>query len=426
MPKISHSLRTDPVLPSNMVMRKPTPVVRHTHLKSTALIALAFMAWTATLCNAASVISAGEQITLHSGILAEDRTIFVALPASYPSGTARYPVLYLTDAQWQFEQARATTQFLARNRIIPEMIVVGVANRDRTHDLYATRADFRRDGRVIPFPNSGNADQFLEFVAEELIPWTEKTYRTSELRVLAGHSAGGNFALHAIRVKPTLFQAVIAASPWLAWDDHKELKQLLPFVTSTKLGLRALFVTYADEGAEMRADVDALTTALTSRTGAPLRWRSVHYPDETHETTVLKSYYDGLRMIFAGYGYPRDPKTDLLAGSLDDVKSHFAKLGEQLGARLPPPEGVVNELGYQYLRTGQPELAVAAFRFNTEQHPQSANAWDSLAEGVEARGEVTEALAYYRKAVAMAEAQNLPSVETFRKHLLRLEAAQKQ
>ena len=80
------------------------------------------------------------------------------------------------------------------------MIVVGVVNRDRTRDLYATRADFRHGDRVIPFPTSGNADRFLEFVAKELIPWTEKTNPTSQLRVLAGHSAGGNFALHAIRL----------------------------------------------------------------------------------------------------------------------------------------------------------------------------------------------------------------------------------
>ena len=88
-------------------------------------------------------IPAGEQITLRSEILGEDRTVFVALPASYRSGAERYPVLYLTDAQWNFEQARASTQYLARNLIIPEMIVVGVVNRDRTRDLSATRADFR-------------------------------------------------------------------------------------------------------------------------------------------------------------------------------------------------------------------------------------------------------------------------------------------
>jgi tetratricopeptide (TPR) repeat protein len=84
-------------------------------------------------------------------------------------------------------------------------------------------------------------------------------------------------------------------------------------------------------------------------------------------------------------------------GSLDDVKSHFAKLGEQLGVPFGPPELIVYELGYQYLQAGRSELAVAAFRFNTEKHPQSANAWDSLAEGLERRGEVTEALAAYRR-----------------------------
>ena len=90
------------------------------------------------------------------------------------------------------------------------------SSRDRTRDLYATRADFRDGDRVIPFPTSGNADQFLEFVAKELIPWTEKTCPNIQACVLAGHSAGGNFALHAIRLKPDLFQAVMVASPgWL-------------------------------------------------------------------------------------------------------------------------------------------------------------------------------------------------------------------
>ncbi len=59
------------------------------------------------------------------------------------------------------------------------------------------------------------------------------------------------------------------------------------------------------------------------------------------------------------------------------------------------------------------------------QHPQSANAWDSLAEGLERRGEVSEALAAYRKAVALAEAQQLPNVEALRKHLVRLETIKK-
>lgn len=406
-------------------MRKAAQILRDVHFNCEAPIALLFIAFTLVPRSTAAVIAAGEQITLHSEVLGEDRAIFVALPTTYNSGTERYPVLYLTDAQWHFAHSWTTAQFLARNGIIPEMIVIGVTNPDRTHDLYATQADFREGDRVIPFPRSGNADQFLEFIAKELIPWTEKSYRASELRILAGHSAGGNFALHAIRRKPGLFQAVVVASPWLAWDDRKELKELVPFLASSQPHLRALFLTSADEGGEMKADIDALKAALKSRDGSPLRWSARSYPDETHDSTVIKSYYDGLRMIFAGYDYPRDPKTNLLVGSLDDIKSHFAKQGEQLGVPLEPPERIVNELGYQYLQTGRSELAVAAFRFNVEQHPQSSNAWDSQGEGLEHRGEAAEALASYRKAVALAEAQHEPNLDTLRKHLSRLDGNRK-
>ena len=188
----------------------------------------------------ASTIEGGEQFTLQSKIPGEDRAVFVSLPLSYGRTEESYPVLYLTDAQWQFEHTRATAAFLARNRLIPELIVVGVTNTDRTRDLYATRADFKQGGRAIPFPISGRADTFLEFFEKELIPWTEARYRTSPLRLLAGHSAGGNFALHAMRTKPHLFRAIITASPWLAWDERKELQSLLPFIASPDMkGVRS-------------------------------------------------------------------------------------------------------------------------------------------------------------------------------------------
>ena len=129
-------------------------------------------------------------------------------------------------------------------------------------------------------------------------------------------------------------------------------------------------------------------------------------------------------MIFADYNYPRDPDTFMLVGSLDDLKSHFVKLSEQLEAPLDLPESLVNELGYDYLRTSKSEQAVAVFRFNTEHHPQSPNTWDSLAEGYERRGETANALADYRKAVELAETQHDPGAADFRKYLDRLAAAQ--
>jgi len=106
------------------------------------------------------------------------------------------------------------------------------------------------------------------------------------------------------------------------------------------------------------------------------------------------------------------------------MKVYFSRLGERLGVSLGPPEMLVKKLGYQYLQTGRSQLGISAFRFNVDQHRESANAWDSLAEGLERSGDLPEALASYRKAVAWAEAQHDPSLAAFRKHLSRLEAAQ--
>lgn len=102
----------------------------HGKFRSKLPLALARVSFAlvAPICGAVAVIPAGEQLSLHSEILGEDRTIFVSFPGSYATGTDRYPVLYLTDAQWQFAQTRSSVEFLARSRLIPEMIVVGITS----------------------------------------------------------------------------------------------------------------------------------------------------------------------------------------------------------------------------------------------------------------------------------------------------------
>lgn len=68
-------------------------------------------------------------------------------------------------------------------------------------------------------------------------------------------------------------------------------------------------------------------------------------------------------------------------------------------------EGELNLYGYQLLGTNNAD-AVAIFRENLKRHPSSWNAHDSLAEGLVALGKKEEAIATYKKALAMApEAQ---------------------
>ena len=62
----------------------------------------------------------------------------------------------------------------------------------------------------------------------------------------------------------------------------------------------------------------------------------------------------------------------------------------------------MNLLGYQLLGEGKTAEALEYFRKNTKEHPQSWNAWDSLAEGQQKSGDLKGARESYEKALAMA------------------------
>jgi tetratricopeptide (TPR) repeat protein len=62
----------------------------------------------------------------------------------------------------------------------------------------------------------------------------------------------------------------------------------------------------------------------------------------------------------------------------------------------------INLQGYALLGEGKVDEAIAVFRKNTVEHPGSWNVWDSLAEGLETKGDKAGAVENYRKALAMA------------------------
>ncbi len=64
-------------------------------------------------------------------------------------------------------------------------------------------------------------------------------------------------------------------------------------------------------------------------------------------------------------------------------------------------EGALNGLGYQLLGLRRAADAVAFFRLNAEMFPESANVYDSLADGLKAMGNRAAALQNYQKAFAI-------------------------
>lgn len=345
----------------------------------------------------------GERSVIHSAILGEDRTIFVYRPAEDPERRRHYPVMYLLDGPDHFHHATGAVAFLAATGRIPPMIVVAIANTDRTRDLTPPTADTTR----VPGP-VGGADRFLRFVSDELVPEIERTNRTLHYRVLVGHSLGGLFAMHAFENRPDLFQAYIVISPSLWWSDQA-LVRATPSFLSTHPDLRAsLYITTGNEGGEMLTSSSRLAAALRASAPAGVEWRFTHMPAESHGSIPHRSLYDGLEAIFADLRIDADTTSRTIA----DLDRRYAVLSAKYGYSIPVPEAAINALGYRLLALGQPSDAVATFVTNTRRFPESANTFDSLGDAYRASGRLAEARSSYARAVAMARRTNDPVLAT--------------
>lgn len=375
--------------------------------------------WTTLLLLALSLgaqarepVAIGEVRHLRSRILDEDRTFRVHLPRGYAASGERYPVLLLLDGQTHFTHVVGLVSYLADQAEIPPLIVVGLDSTVRVRDF--TPTDWPK-----AWAGGGGAAKFRAFLARELLPELERSFRTDGFRILAGHSASGQFALYCLESAPSLFQAYVALSPSLDWDDNLPARGLERAFDRRPAIQAFAFVARSDDSGRPREDFERLVGIFKGKAPAGLRWKSQAYDQETHGSVALVGMIDALRALYAGWRVPEG-----LAGQgLPAVEAHFAELSRTLGRTVPPTEGVVNELAYLALERKQVEEAVALFRRNVAAHPGSANALDGLADGLAADGQPEAAVAAQAQAVRLARTSADPSLAEFERRLAKRKGA---
>jgi predicted alpha/beta superfamily hydrolase len=391
------------------------------------LLALLLLTSVAARAQAPVLYDAPERLVIQSKVLGEERVVLVRTPPAYARGTERFPVLYMTDGDAHIQHTSGTISFLARNARMPEMIVVGITNTDRTRDLTPTHVERAAGNPNGPgFPTSGGADKFLKFIETELIPLVESKYRTQPFRTLAGHSLGGLFAVHTMLTRPELFNSYIAVSPSLQWDNFEEIDRVKEFFKERKELKRTLFTSLGNEPGDIGDAFGLFRDELQRQQLKGFVWEAVRYEDEDHGSVVLRSHYAGLRKVFDGWQFPRDSATGAIAGGLKGVEDHYRGLSERLGFPVVVSEALMNQVGYQLMAQGNMEDAVAAFKLNVERYPNSANVYDSLGEAYERSNRIELALANYEKAHAVGQKTNDPNVNIYKTNFDRAATLAKQ
>lgn len=348
--------------------------------------------------------------TIVSRTLGEERTILVTLPKGYERSDAKYPIVIMLDAhEPQNVMMTGILDQQAWGRKVPEAILVGIQNTNRVRDLTPTPTER---------PTSGGGPKFLQFIETEVIPLVDKNYRTLPFRVFAGHSLGGLFAVYSFIEKPDLFNAYIAASPVLGWDNNYVIKRAEAVFKQGKQWKKRLFAAMGDEP-EYIAGFNSFQSLLKREKPKDFEYAFQQFKDENHGSVVLPAYYAGLRMVFEGW-------TPAAIGSLEDVEMHYRRLSDRLGFPVLPPEDLLINIGVDLFNAKRIDQAIAAFRRNSEIYPNSPRAYDSLAVAYERTGRLKQARENFEKAYKAADLRNDPeSAKTAKENLDRLAAKTK-
>ena len=277
---------------------------------------------------------------------------------------------------------------------MPGMIVVGIANTDRTRDLTpANTSD--TTGR---FPTAGGADVFLDFMSEELIPYIDQAFKTKPYKILIGHSFGGLFVNHAIVHRPEIFNDYISISPSLWWDEQKLVNQAQTHFEKNKDQKGYLFMTMGNEGGTMLGGAWKFSSVLEELAGADFHWKFVLMDQETHGSVPSRSTYQGLEFIFADW-HISNPMELYETGGMSALDAHYQKIADRWGYQVKVPEQTLNQIGYLLLNQEKLDEAIQIFTRNVKAYPTSSNVYDSLGEALMKKGDNPAAIKNYKKSL---------------------------
>ena len=351
-----------------------------------------------------------EVITLDSKVLGEKRNIRIQLPSSMNPFDS-YPVMYLLDGEVFTPMVSGQVQYLSEAyKIIPNLIIVGIENTDRMRDLTPTHTDKGPDGKVdtsarSPFHNTGGGEKFLEFIKSEVKPLVESKYKTTPFSILAGHSLGGLMAIYCLVEHPEMFNAYIAISPSLQWDDQSLLRSVTRKLNN-KMENKLLFFSDANEDAAFHKNQLTLDSIL-QRNNARFKFKRLFYPDETHISEPVKGFYDAIRFIYPAWHLPYNSTAFRKTLNYKIIRDHYQQLSNDYHYEIYPLHDEVIAIA-RFLRNDPARIpdAIELLKTNMAHYPSSPVLLETLADTYLKIADTTNAKEILTKALKLDPTNN--------------------
>ncbi len=237
--------------------------------------------------------------------------VFVALPRGYADDPdRRYPVLYVTDADYAFPLVWQIARRLnGEGPKIDDFILVGLSYAVGDEPMPSRRRDYTptpEDGAdAAPTPTHGKASDYIGYLRDQVLPFVAQRYRTDERRRLyLGHSYGGLLGTQILLSTPEMFAGYILGSPSYWYGAHAMRGQEKAFATVHK-DLPAQVYLYVGEYEQIRYgqnydmvdDAQAMVRSLRARRYPGLQLHLDVLDDEDHLSVAPRGLTHGLKYL---------------------------------------------------------------------------------------------------------------------------------
>jgi len=211
---------------------------------------------------------------IYSNKLSAEREITIQLPRDYNlDEEKRYPVFIVFDGDYLFEIVSGNVDYMSFWGDIPEAIVVGINQIDSRYNDTSVVDNIN----FTPISSTAN---FFEFVSQELIPYINKNYRTTNFRVAVGHERTANFINFFLIKKVPIMNGYIAVSP----KYTKKMKEYLAqYLISSSQNIYYYLSTSNEDFQSISEDVLDFNQRLDS-----LNNENIHYK---FQNLVIPSHY---------------------------------------------------------------------------------------------------------------------------------------
>ena len=240
--------------------------------------------------------------------------VFVSLPASYEAEPdRRYPVLYVTDADYAFPIIRQIARRVNLDGpVIEEFILVGLSYARGDGGADSRRRDYTptlNGPRNSAGSVHGGGAAYQTYLKTQALPFVDQKFRTDPARrVLLGHSYGGLLGAQIMFTDPTMFSGYVLGSPSFWYDKRHMMKMEADYARSHQdLPAEVFMYVGAFEApgptarhnseADMVSDMRTMERLLKSRAYPGLSVQSTVLENEDHLTVAPVGFTRALMAV---------------------------------------------------------------------------------------------------------------------------------